>query len=493
MTPNLLTHQLGQWLANYQTLSIAGAAFGDEGKGKVGSLLAGFYDIIARFSGAGNAGHTYFTAKGRKIVSHLIPCGLAANKMCVLGRGEQVRLDQLLAELAEAKKMSGAQPPRIYIDLQCPLWIPWHSLLEAYLEAMREGSPVGTTGQGVGPVAALHRLRIGPLIGEMSAGREYFLKRLETMYRPLAPIFNEMLASGMVDTDTTQIPTPSELADQLFPLFDQVKTCLADTSAVLHNAFRLNYRILAEGAQAVGLDLMWGTYPFVSSTMSSPAGAALGLGLPPKALPHTLLVTKVLPTRVGNGPFPSEIGNREGALTFPQSYPQLFQAGQERDEFLQTRLNLVNSGKATAAELSQYFQVLGDERGATTGRGRSVGYLDIPWLRYAVRLTGPIGLALTQLDRLSGLKQIPVVVDYKINGQCVMPGTIPLPWQWENVEVIMDTWECWRQSISGCQDYRDLPSAAREFVTRLAAEIRCPIPLVGTGPGQADMVFKPRG
>ncbi|MBI4053781.1 MAG: adenylosuccinate synthetase [Candidatus Doudnabacteria bacterium] len=489
MTQSELSRTLESVFEKYPNLCVVGGAFGDEGKGKIAALLSHYYDVVARFAGGSNAGHTYFTSDGKKMVSHLIPCGLAAGKTCVIGRGVLVNLESLLGELDAAAQILGPIPAKaVLVDQQSVVWTPYHPILEAYFEQVRGAGMIKTTGQGIGPMAGLHRLRTGVLVGELFAGSSYCKERLKQLHDALWPLFSEMARRDLLRG--INIPSADQVADGLLALAPKIRPMLSDTSFELCGRQKRGARILAEGAQSTGLDLSWGTYPFVSSTMSTAAGAALGLGLPPATFRHTLLVTKVLPTRVGAGPFPSEIWERESAEQFPKSHPELFRSGKPRAQYLKNVLVAVNAGSASNKDIARYFQVLGDERGATTGRGRSVGYLDLPWLRYAIRLNQPMALALTRFDMLSGLKRIPVVTEYLLNGQLVPAGQMPPSWELAYVKPLCESWPCWPDDISGCCQEDLLPQSARHFLTKLERELGVPILLVGTGPKHADIILR---
>ncbi len=479
--------QLSAVLKPYQTLVVVGGNWGDEGKGKIIDLIMSHYDIVARFSGGANAGHTVYAPNGAKIVGHLIPCGLAQNKECILGRGEFIDLRLFIEELEAAQKVLGTSLPKVWIDEQSSLWTPWHPLLEGWLESLKGKNKVGTTGKGIGPLAGLYKLRIAPVVGHLLSGKEKLTATLEILYSALMPIFKEMKAQGLMQE---AIPAPEEVADQLLGHLEEVKGRIADTSYLLSQALQKGQRILFEGAQALGLDSHWGTYPFVSCGDSAAAGAAIGTGLPMDTFVATVMVAKILPTRVGRGPFLSEMWERKQAEEFAKENSDLFSDKQKKEEFLKERLEKINSGKATYPEWSQYFQVLGDERGATTGRGRSVGFLDIPWLLYAIRINHPKFIALTRFDMLSGLKSVPVVTGYKYQGQILPPGKLPPTWQLEEIEILKEDWPCWEEDISGCQDERDLPDSARSFLKLLEEKIGVPILLTGTGPERDAIVIR---
>ena len=281
-----------------------------------------------------------------------------------------------------------------------------------------------------------------------------------------------------------------EVADMLRATAPKVKPFVADTSFVLHQGLQKHRRMLFEGAQALGLDSHFGTYPFVSSGNSAAFGAAVGTGLPMQNFDATLMVVKTLPTRVGRGPFPSEMWERQQAMEFSKNHPQFFVKGNARDEFLSSTIKKINAGKAGKAEWSQYFQVLGDERGATTGRGRSVGFVDMPWLCYAIRINGPKWLALTRFDMLSSVKKIPVVVGYSLNGKLLAPGQLPPPWDMDKVEPVFEQWPGWKENIYGIDRASELPKSATAFLARLEKHLKTPILLVGTGPGREDIIVR---
>jgi len=481
-------------LAPYRNLVVVGGNWGDEGKGKIIDLVMEHYNVTVRFSGGANAGHTVFVdgpdasvGVNKKLVSHLVPCGLAQNKACVMGRGELVDLRLFIEELEQSKKILGHKLAPVWLDQMSPVWTPWHGLLEAWLEYARGKGKVGTTGKGIGPLEGLYKLRIVPLVGHIFLDRKKFIEILELLHKTLLPIFKEMKAKNLI---TGTIPSSAEVADMLRSYAAKVKPFVADTSFVLYEALEKHQRMLFEGAQALGLDSRFGTYPFVSSGNSAAFGAAEGTGLPMQSFDATLMVVKTLPTRVGAGPFPSEMWDRQNAMEFVKKNIELFTDKKIKANFLNQRLEKINAGKASNAELSQYFQVLGDERGATTGRGRSVGFIDIPWLLYAIRINGPKWLALTRFDMLSSVKTIPVVVGYRLNGKLLAPGQLPPPWDMEKVKPVFENWPGWQENIYGVESEKKLPQAARNFLSRLEKHLKTHILLVGTGPGRQDIIVR---
>lgn len=459
--------------------TVVGAGFGDEGKGKVIDLLCRFFKIVARFSGGANAGHTAWLDNKRKLVTHLLPSGLGQSKTCVLGRGVFFDTDGFFRELEDAKKVLRGKIPPIHVDQQCPLWTPWHRLFEAFLEGVKGTNKINTTGRAIGPLAALNALRAGLHVGELFGDEKRLINHLRELREALLPSFHDMVASGLMATN--DVPKAQTVAEQLLSKARFLEPLVCDTSYLMHEALRGGQSILFEGAQALGLDLLWGTYPFVSAGMSTAAGAPYGTGLPLTDFGPVILVAKLFPTRVGAGGFPSELWDRELAEAFPKRRSELFVAGRARNQFLAKTLLRIKSGKGTNADLAQYLQVLGYERGATTGRGRSVGMMDIPWHQYSIRVNGPLFLVLTRLDMASGLEKIPVVTTYRYKGQRIPAGQILEPWNMDQIEPVVEYWEGWSEDISGCQIEDELPRKARQFLGKLEDALEVPILLVGTG------------
>lgn len=476
---------LKQILKPDQTLVVVGGNWGDEGKGKVIDLLMANFDATVRFSGGANAGHTVFTPEGKKLISSLIPCGVAQNKTCVLARGEFFNLELFFKELESSKAIVG-QVPEILIDEQAPLWTPYHRFFEMYIEAIRGSKALGTTNKGIGPMAGIYILRLAPVVGYLFEP-ELLKTSLKALYDTLKPCLEYLKSS---QDFKEEIPDFEKVAEELLFYSARVKEYVTDTSLWLDSQLKEGKKLLFEGAQAVGLDAWWGTYPYVSSGISSPVGASLGTGLPMSVFTSTVVVAKVLPTRVGNGPMPSEMWQRQAAMDFARDHKELFVKGETRNKFLSAALEKINSGNASHPEMSQYFQVLGDERGAITGRGRSVGFLDIPWLSYVVRITKPKYLALTRFDMLSGLKETPVIVGYEHDGKKLPAGSLPPSWKLKDVKPIFENWPCWQENIFGYNDFAKLPKPAQDFITRIEKLLAIPILLIGTGPGRDAMIVK---
>lgn len=485
-----LYSQLQKIFGRNTMLIVTGTYWGDEGKGKVIDLLSKLYKMTIRFSGGAGAGHTLVTPDGKKFIGHLIPCGIAQLTTCVLGRGEFFDLKRFLVELRQAKKVFGDTLPPIWIDRFSPLWTEYHQLLEIWLEFSKKKGKIHTTGKAIGPLAGLKSLRSGLKVRHLFGDHKILRNQLEALYRELKPLFDEMVRLGIVRRK--DILLPLHVQQKLLKDAPKIAGYVKDTARGLYDACRAKVRMLFEAAQAPGLDINMGTWPFVSSGHSVAAGAPLGTGLSLKEFKDVviLMVMKALPTRVGAGPFPSEIWDRLMSERFSQQNPKLFKKGRARENFLGSKLALINSDLAKPKDWAQYFQVLGYELGATTGRGRSIGWMDIMWLHYTIRINGPTYFALTRFDMLSGLDKVPVVVGYELDGKRLEIGDMPDTDNLFRVKPIVEMWPCWKDDIYGCANWKDLPYAAKQFVWKLEKIIGVPIVLIGTGPKRDAMIVR---
>lgn len=469
-------------------LTVIGACWGDEGKGKVIDFIAPFFDFVARFSGGANAGHTVFFENDqgllKKVVTHLIPSGIAQGKPCVIGPGVFFDIESFLGELTELRSVVGKENmPPIIIDQNCAVRTPYHTILENWLEAVRGSNAINTTGKAIGPMAGLDALRIGIRLKDLFSSRKQLSAKLSYLHKSLEPILNEM-----VYRFDTEVPDLCQVSKELTKLAQRISDFVTDSSAYLRKEMKNGAKVLAEGAQAYWLDRVYGTYPYVSSGTSTNLGAPQGLGIAPKLCNKTIIVAKALPTRVGGGPFPSEIWDRKLAEMFPKSNKHLFGPGTEiaREKFLSKTLRKINAGSASKMEMSTYFQVLGDERGATTGRGRSVGYADWVMLKKAVETTGADAIALTRFDMLTGLHQIPVVT--KHFGYFGEDSFANL----DSVTVGFDRLNGWEDDIDNMQDWNFLPQQGRDYVLQMENFIGgdVPVGLIGTGPSREGLIVR---
>ncbi len=424
---------------------VIGAQWGDEGKGRLVDLLAAEADYVARFSGGDNAGHTV-TVGSQVLKLHLVPSGVIQPRpVGVLGNGMVINPKTLLAEMAMLQQAGIAlSPARLRISYAAHIITPGHLALDAAQENARGQASLGTTLRGIGPAYTDKVSRQGLRMGEMLAPKEFgtaLRTHLAAVNRQLISIYQ----ADPLDPD----PVVAEYLDYAARLVPYI----TDVSLLLSRALAQDQTVLAEGAQGTLLDLDHGTYPFVTSSHPTAAGALVGLGLGVRDPARVIGVTKVFQTRVGAGPFPTEV------------------EGEVADTLRGTGENPW------------------DEFGTTTGRPRRVGWLDLVLLRYAVRVNGLTELALTKLDVLSGLDPLKLCVAYKRAGQIYEE--LPLgPAALADFEPVLETLPGWPQDVTGARFWDDLPAAARAYITRIEAASNLPVRLISVGPERSQVVTR---
>lgn len=420
---------------------VVGAQWGDEGKGKVVDLLAEQFDIVARYQGGHNAGHT-IKVGDRTFALHLIPSGIIhPNKVSVIGNGLVVDPEALLREMAELRLLGiEVTPARLLVSDRAHLILPYHRALEAIMEQQQGERKVGTTMRGIGPAyvakVGRHGVRVGDLLNE-----ELLREKIE---------FNVAYANRILHAFDSDMLDADQLWAHLRELGREIAPYIADTVTYLHTAIAEGRRVLFEGAQGIMLDLDFGTYPYVTSSSAMAAGACTGTGIPPHYISAVIGVTKAYTTRVGAGPFPTELKDQWGAL----------------------------------------LQQRGAEVGVSTGRVRRCGWLDGFALRYGVMVNGIDALVLTKLDILDVFDQIKVCTGYRYRGQPLTAYPCDLR-VLEECEPIYESWPGWNTSTSGLTRYDDLPPQAREYVARLSALVGCPISVISTGPRRSETIWAP--
>ncbi len=398
---------------------VIGAQWGDEGKGKVVDLLTEYADVVVRFQGGNNAGHTLVVG-GEKTVLHLIPAGiLHAGKTCVIGNGVVIDPEVMIGEIDRLKQRGFIKDDsQLVVSLDAHVIMPWHKALDVAREqAMGEGK-LGTTGRGIGPTyedkVARRGLRIRDLIDEA---------RLARKVKERLPAAREELKRLKVDPDldeATVIRTYAGFGRRL-------ERYATDASLWLHRAMKAGKSLLFEGAQGTLLDVDHGNYPFVTSSNTVAANAATGSGIGPTKIDYVIGIAKAYSTRVGSGPYPTELKDATGEL----------------------------------------LRKIGVEFGATTGRPRRTGWFDAVAMRYAARVNGLDGLGITKLDVLTGFPEIKVAVAYRIGGKTVeeMPSDLEVL---ERCEAVYETLPGWSDKLDGTRRWEDLPATARAYLERLA-------------------------
>ncbi|MBW2730982.1 MAG: adenylosuccinate synthase [Deltaproteobacteria bacterium] len=423
-------------------LVVIGAQWGDEGKGKIVDRLAGQFDAVARYAGGSNAGHT-LTVKGEKVVVHLLPSGvLHPTTRCFLGASMVVDPAALIAEVEAVGEVGVTLGgDRLCLDRRAHLVLPYHRELDTRRDV--GASAIGTTRRGIGPAyedkVARRGLRVADLEDE-SQLREKLKRVVEERINPALEYFGAPLVDLL------------QLFDQLVEQGARLRPWIGDVPGELWRMMGQGQRVLFEGAQGVLLDLEHGSYPYVTSSSTLPAGACLSLGVSPRSLGSVIGVAKAYCTRVGEGPFPTEAHGEPGE--------QLAQAGHEF--------------------------------GSTTGRPRRCGWLDLVALRHAVRVSGIDALALTKIDVLAGIEPLRVCVGYTLDGkeQTSPPATAE---QWHRVEpryVERPSIEALDVvKLRAVKTWNQLPASIRDFVSFIGAEVGVPVAFVSTGPGREDGVM----
>ena len=423
------------------SLVVVGAQWGDEGKGKIVDLLTPDIDVVVRFQGGNNAGHTVIVGD-KKYILHLIPSGiLHPGKRCFIGNGvvlDPVVFCQEIETLAEQGVL--VDPSRLSISKGTHLIMPYHKAIDKAREKSRGDEKIGTTGRGIGPCYEDKAARVGIRAADL-ADTELLRKKIgQALHEKnalLRALYNEPELS--VDAVMSEI---AEASKKLIPY-------LSDISGEIDVCRKNGGKVLFEGAQGTQLDIDHGTYPFVTSSNTVAGGAAAGSGVAPWQLERIIGIAKAYTTRVGAGPFPTELMDETGA----------------------------------------YLQKQGAEFGATTGRTRRCGWLDAVVLRHAVRLNGITEIALTKLDVLSGLSELKICTAYKYKGE-----TILYPPQEENsmslAEPVYETMPGWQDDITGISDWKDMPAAARAYVEKIEELTGVPARLVSVGADRDQTIFR---
>ena len=418
---------------------VVGTQWGDEGKGKVVDWLTDHAQAVIRFQGGHNAGHT-LVIKGVKTALQLIPSGIMRDGVaCYIGNGVVVDPIHLLAEIERLEAIGVEVRSRLFISESCPLILPFHVEVDKAREAMRETSgdgKIGTTGKGIGPAyedkVARRALRVQDL-----KHPERFAKKL----RELLDLHNFAL-TGYLNSKALEFQPIFDLA---MTVAQALKPMMADVGYTLHNASRDGANLLFEGAQGTLLDIDHGTYPYVTSSNCVAGNAAAGAGVGPDLLHYILGITKAYTTRVGSGPFPTEL---------PMDEP---------------------------GTVGHHLSTIGQERGTVTGRPRRCGWLDAALLKRSMIINGISGLCITKLDVLDGLAEIKVCVGYELHGKRIDI----LPLDADDIIAcvpIYDTFPGWTETTFGITDWDKLPLNARRYLERVEAFIGAPIDMVSTGP-----------
>ncbi len=417
---------------------IIGAQWGDEGKGKIVDLLSADVDYVVRYQGGANAGHT-LKFDDKKIVLHLIPSGMFnGDAKCIIGNGVVVDPVALVKEIAEVNKLDTDLKDRLFISSSAHVILPYHKVLDQVKEKSRGSDAIGTTGRGIGPAYVSKVSRIGIRMGDL-ADLQTLKSSIEKNVQDINKALEHVYEEPTLDAD--------EILEELKPAIEQLTPYICNTTRMLHDALENGESVLLEGAQGSLLDVDHGTYPFVTSSSPTAGGACSGSGIPPLAITHALGITKAYSTRVGNGPYPTELHDETG----------------------------------------EKLRKNGEEFGATTGRPRRCGWLDLVALKYAVQLNGMNELALTKLDVLDDFETIQVCTHYELDGKKtdVFPLSIE---ELNRVKPVYKSIKGWNKSSRDISEFENLPVEAKDYIRFIEDYTGVKFNIVSTGPKRSETI-----
>lgn len=413
-------------------MTIVGAQWGDEGKGKIVDLLTSEADMVVRFQGGNNAGHTVIV-DGKKYVLHVVPSGiLHPGKMCIIGNGVVLDPENFLEEIDALQSLGlDVSPERLKISYKTHLIMPYHRIIDGAREGASKNK-IGTTGRGIGPCYEDKKARVGVRAGDLT-DPEALKDRIARALEEKNVLFTQLYGLPALDPET--------VFNDLMAIAPRIVPYLADVSSLIMEAQEADQNIMFEGAQGVMLDIDHGTYPFVTSSNVVCDNASIGSGVNAGIIDQRIAIVKAYTTRVGSGPFPTELFDDTG-------------------EFLRRQ---------------------GGEYGATTGRPRRCGWLDLVVLREMTRLCAPTTMALTKVDVLSGLKEIRLCVAYEYEGKVVKypPQT---PRGLEQSKPVFEVLPGWEEDLSGCEGWDDLPRNCRRYIERVEELLGVKAGFISVGP-----------
>jgi len=421
-------------------VAIIGAQWGDEGKGKVVDLFTDEADIVVRFQGGNNAGHT-LVVNGNKTILHLVPSGaLHPNKLCVIGNGVVVDPEILIEEI-QALKARGhlVDDKQLRISEQAHVIMPYHKLIDQARERLRGEGMIGTTGRGIGPAYEDKVARVGIRFVDLLE-EDTFREKLERNIQEKNFYLKAILKEKALDFN--------EIHDSYGKFCEKLRGYVTNTGLLLDQQIRAGKRVLFEGAQGTLLDVDHGTYPYVTSSSTITGGACSGSGVGPQHIQQVIGISKAYTTRVGSGPFPTEIYGPEG----------------------------------------ETLRREGAEFGATTGRSRRCGWFDAVGVRHAVRMNGMTGIALTKLDVLTGFKKIPICTAYRYEDKFVneFPASSKVM---QGAQPVYEEMQGWEAPLDNVRKFSDLPKAAQKYVRRIEEVVGSEIILVSVGPGREQTIL----
>jgi adenylosuccinate synthase len=419
---------------------VIGTQWGDEGKGKIVDLLTDRASAVVRFQGGHNAGHT-LVIEGKKTVLHLIPSGiLRVGVRCLIGNGVVLSPTALLEEISMLEASGVPARERLGISESCPLILPYHIALDQAREVARGKKAIGTTGRGIGPTYEDKVSRRGIRLGEL-LDPEHFKERLREVMEYHNFALEHYFKADAVDYQ--------QVLDEALAQGEQIAPMVEDIPGTLHSLRKQGKSIMFEGAQGALLDIDHGTYPYVTSSTTTAGGAASGSGVGPRDLDYVLGIVKAYTTRVGAGPFPTELFDDDG----------------------------------------NHLGEKGHEFGATTGRQRRCGWLDIVALKRSLEINSVTGMCVTKLDVLDGMETVKICVAYKLDGNEVMTPPVGAD-LFEKCEPVLIEMPGWQDSTVGVKSADNLPQAARDYLAKVEELCEVPVDIISTGPDREETIIK---
>ncbi|MFK7846148.1 MAG: adenylosuccinate synthase [Rhodothermales bacterium] len=421
---------------------VIGSQWGDEGKGKIVDLLSKESDIVARYQGGANAGHTICWGD-KTVVLHLVPSGIFnEDTTCVIGNGVVIDPVAILKEIHTIREEGYEVEGRLLISHNAHLIMPYHKKIEEARERSRHGNAIGTTGRGIGPAYVDKFARTGIRVVDL-LDRDILRKKLKRSIEEKNAILSSVYGAAELNVES--------IIEEYVEFDKLIDPYVTDTAQYLGSAIKDGKKVLAEGAQGSLLDVDFGTYPYVTSSHPTVGGSCIGLGIPPTAINRVIGIVKAYCTRVGNGPFPTELVD----------------------------------------DIGRQLQEVGHEFGATTGRPRRCGWLDLVALRYSALINGFTELTITKLDVMSGLDEIKVCTAYRYDGKETkrFPSEVHTL---ERVEPVYESMPGWKEDIVGISRFEDLPAAAQSYLQYVANQTGVGISMISTGPKRSQTITSNR-
>jgi adenylosuccinate synthase len=419
---------------------IIGTQWGDEGKGKVVDLLTDKAAAVVRFQGGHNAGHT-LVIDGKQTVLHLIPSGILREDVrCLIGNGVVLSPEALLEEIDMLEQNGVPATGRIGISESCPLILPYHIALDAAREKARGKKAIGTTGRGIGPAYEDKVSRRGIRLGEIF-DQAHIRERLREVMD-----YHNFALKHLFDFEEVDYQA---VLDGVLAQAERIRPMVEDVTGTLHQLRRAGRNVMFEGAQGALLDIDHGTYPYVTSSNTTAGGAATGTGMGPRYLDYVLGIVKAYTTRVGAGPFPTELFD----------------------------------------DVGDHLGTKGHEFGATTGRKRRCGWLDVVALKRSLEINSVTGICITKLDVLDGLEQVKICIGYNLDGKQVDTPPVGAD-RFDECEPVFMEMPGWQESTVGITEYQALPQAARDYLAKIEELCETPVDIISTGPDRKETIIR---